>query len=212
MHAYDILMIVVLVGTTLFGFLKGMAWQIASLSSLILSYFVALQFSEPLMDALGWQSRWERFAAMLILYLGTSFLIWATFRMVSNMIDRVKLKEFDRQVGALFGAAKGILFCVVITFFVVTLSTNGRSAVLASNSGYYIAAFLDTAHGVMPEELHDVLHPYIHRLEDELQHAKKPEGAEDRTFEHDEFFPPAEPEYTPVDRLLERVFGSRSDG
>ena len=37
-------------------------------------------------------------------------------------IDRLKLKEFDRQIGAIFGLAKGVLWCAVITFFTVTLS------------------------------------------------------------------------------------------
>ena len=46
-HApYDILMLVVLVACTLFGLWKGMAWQLASLASLIVSYIVALKFSD----------------------------------------------------------------------------------------------------------------------------------------------------------------------
>ena len=56
--------------------------------------------------------------------------IWLVFRLVSGLIDRVRLKEFDRQMGALFGAAKGVLLCVAITFFAVTLSTQARTAVL----------------------------------------------------------------------------------
>ncbi len=44
---------------------------------------------------------------MLVLYILTSLAIWLLFRMVSGIIDRVKLKEFDRQMGALFGLAKG---------------------------------------------------------------------------------------------------------
>jgi membrane protein required for colicin V production len=212
MHPYDIVMIVILLGTTLFGLYKGMAWQIASLTSLILSYFVALKFSDTLMQALGWNEKWERFAAMLILYLATSFLVWAIFRLVSSAIDRVKLKEFDRQIGALFGAAKGILFCVVVTFFVVTLSANGRAAVLNSRSGFYIAALLDEAHGVMPKELHEVLHPYMHRLETELHSGEAPHEEIARTLT--DLVPGRTPgtpdvEETPIDRLLDRIFGRR---
>src|SRR5690349_18392900 len=48
MQAYDIIMLAVLAGSTLFGFAKGMAWQMASLASLFLSYFVALNFSHLL--------------------------------------------------------------------------------------------------------------------------------------------------------------------
>ena len=166
---YDIFMVVVIVAATIFGAWKGMAWQIASLASLIASYFVALRFSDRLAPLLGDTAPWNRFLAMFILYLVTSLGIWILFRFVAGFIDRVRLKEFDRQMGALVGAAKGILLCVAITFFVVTLSSKGREAVLASRSGRYIAVLIDKADAVMPDEVHDVLHPYLHRLDEELQ-------------------------------------------
>jgi hypothetical protein len=86
------------------------------------------------------------------------------------------LKEFDRQMGALFGAAK--VLCVAITFFAVTLSAQARTAVLNSRSGYYIAVLLDRADGVMPRELHEVLDPYLKKLEQELDPTKKPAEGE----------------------------------
>jgi membrane protein required for colicin V production len=107
---------------------------------------------------------------MLLLYVGTSFAIWVVFRMVSRFIDRVKLKEFDRQIGALFGLAKGVLLCVIITLFAVTLlGDQQRQAIIQSKSGYYIALFLDKADRVLPREVHEVLHPYIHQLDEKLQ-------------------------------------------
>ena len=36
-HPYDVLMRAVLVGTTIFGAWKGMAWQLASLASVVVS-------------------------------------------------------------------------------------------------------------------------------------------------------------------------------
>ncbi len=63
-----------------------------------------------------------------------------------RMIDRVRLKEFDHQIGALFGLAKGVLLCVVITFFVVTLSESARQKVLGTYSGRYIAVLIKQRH------------------------------------------------------------------
>jgi membrane protein required for colicin V production len=166
---YDICMLVVLVAATLFGAWKGMAWQIASLASLALSYLVALKFSEQLAPTFGTQAPLNRFIAMAVLYAGTSFAVWFLFRIVAGFINRVRLREFDRQMGAVVGAAKGVLLCVAITFFAVTLSERARSAVLESRSGYMIAQLLDRAEGVMPRELHEVLDPYLHRLENELK-------------------------------------------
>ena len=170
MEPYDIFMILVLVGATLFGFWKGMAWQIASLASLVLSYIVALRFSSTIAPLFGSSVPWNRFLAMLVLYMATSLVIWLLFRAVGGAIDRMKLKEFDRQIGALFGLAKGVLLCVAITLFAVTLAGDEqRKMIVGSRSGYYIARLLDEAHGIMPEEIHELLHPYIHGMEEKLK-------------------------------------------
>ncbi len=168
MQPYDLAMLAVLALATVFGAWKGMAWQVASLSSLIASYFVALRFSGPLAPYLSQRVPLNRFLAMLVLYLATSLLIWLGFRIVSNAISRVQLKEFDRQIGGLFGAAKGVLLCIAITFFAVSLSEPAREMVLKSRSGYYIAVLIDRANPVMPREIHDVLRPYFHTLEKRL--------------------------------------------
>ncbi len=177
MQSYDLAMLAVLALATLFGAWKGMAWQIASLSSLIVSYFVSLRFSEPLAPYLSQRAPLNRFLAMLVLYLVTSLLIWLAFRVVSDAINRVRLKEFDRQIGGLFGAAKGALLCVAITFFAVTLSEPAREMVLKSRSGYYIAVLIDRANPIMPKEVHDVLRPYLHKLEERLDPRSPPERA-----------------------------------
>src|SRR5262249_8486767 len=127
MEIYDICMLVVLVAATVFGAWKGMAWQVAPSASLVLSYPGALKVSDQTAHFFGQQAPLNRFLAMLVLYVSTSLIIWLAFRLVANFINRVKLREFDHQMGALFGAAKGVLWCVAITFFAVTLSTKARS-------------------------------------------------------------------------------------
>lgn len=174
MQPYDVFMIVVLAAATLFGAWKGMAWQVASTASLVVSYLVALKFSERLAPHFGQQAPLNRFIAMFVLYMATSLAIWLLFRIVAGFINRVRLREFDRQMGALFGAAKGVLWCVAITFFAVTLSERARSAVLDSRSGYMIARLLDRADGLMPRELHGVLEPYLDKFEQELNRQEEP--------------------------------------
>jgi membrane protein required for colicin V production len=174
MQPYDIGMLLVLIGATVFGFLKGAAWQLASLGSLVASYFVSLRFSEVLAPYISAKAPWNRFLAMLVLYLVTSLLIWIAFRYVSGFIDRVKLREFDRQLGFLLGAAKGVLYCVVITFFAVTLSEDAREKVLRSRSGYYIAVLIHRAQPVMPPEVHQLLGPYLDQLNRQLDPRQPP--------------------------------------
>jgi membrane protein required for colicin V production len=177
MQTYDLLMVVVLAATTLFGFWKGMAWQIASLASLVLSYFAALRFSEQLAPTFGDQAPLNRFIAMLVIYVVTSFIIWTLFRLVSGAIDKVRLESFDRQLGAMFGLAKGVLLCVAITFFAVTLLPPAQGeAIVASQSGRYIVALLDKSHSVFPPEIHQVVDPYLDKIEQRLNPNFQPQG------------------------------------
>jgi membrane protein required for colicin V production len=169
MQPYDLAMIAVLGGATLLGYFKGMARQVASLLSIVASYFLALRLS-PLVAALIRQPEpLNRFLAMLLIYLVTSLVIWLVFRQVTQFIDHVQLKDFDRQLGALFGTAKGALICVAITFFAVSLSDTSRQTVLTSRSGKYIAGVIRQSGPMMPKEYHSLLDKYLTELEGQLK-------------------------------------------
>ena len=171
MDTYDLIMLLVLAAATVFGARKGLAWQVASVSSIVASYFIALRFREPVAAAINADPPWNTFLAMLIVYLSASAAIWLAFRFVSEFINRVKLKEFDHHAGAALGFCRGILWCVVITLFAVTLLGEAqRQKIVQSRSGHYIALLLDRSEAVMPAELHDVLAPYLRTLDVRLGH------------------------------------------
>lgn len=172
MQPYDLFMLALLALTTLFGFWKGMAWQVASIASLVVSYVVAARHANELAPYLSDQAPWNRFMAMLVLYLVTSLAIWLVFRMVARVIDRVQLRDFDRQAGALLGLGKGILLCLVITFFAVTLSEPARQAILRTRSGRYMALFIERAVPALPGEVREPLGDYIRQFDEKLRPAE----------------------------------------
>jgi membrane protein required for colicin V production len=175
METYDIIMLGLLVAATAYGALKGLAWQIASLASLVLSYLAAYKFRGELAAKIDATPPWNVFLAMLMVYVATSLLIWLLFRVVATTIDRLKFRDFDRQMGALAGFVKGVLFCVVVTLFVVTLlGETARRSVVRSKSGAYIARLLHDTDSIMPSEIKAVLAPHIARLNQELDPTSKP--------------------------------------
>jgi len=170
-HPYDVFVVVLLALTTLFGAWKGVVWQIASIASLIVSYVVALNYSAQLAPHISTQAPWNRFVAMLILYVATAIAIWLLFGAVARFIEQVRLREFDRQMGALFGLATGVLLALAVTFFMVTLSEQGRRSVLESRSGYLMARLIRRAEPIIPPEVDEVLGQYLDRLQQELEPA-----------------------------------------
>ncbi len=171
MQGYDLFMLIVIAAAVVWGAWKGLAWQLASLASIAASYVVALNFRLPLSKLINASPPWNIFLSMLILFLGTGLIVWIGFNLVSEVIERVKLKEYDRQLGALFGLAKGVLLCVLITLFAMGLLSDAqRQQICNSKSGYYIAVLLDKADMVIPSELHQLLDPYIDRLDRNVAH------------------------------------------
>jgi membrane protein required for colicin V production len=180
MQTYDLVMLAVLVFATIFGFWKGLAWQVASLASLVVSYFAALKFADKLAPMVSEHAPFNKFVAMLIIYAGASLAIWMLFRVVAGVIDGVKLKEFDRQMGALVGFAKGVLICIAITFFAVSLLGQvQRDKILASRSGHYIVRVLDKADAVAPPEIKGVIGPYIDKINQRLDPSYQPNPQQD---------------------------------
>ncbi|MEZ6074497.1 MAG: CvpA family protein [Pirellulaceae bacterium] len=163
-------MLIVLGMATIFGAIKGFAWQVASLASIIVSYVVAYRFRFDVAEMIQAKPPWNQFLAMLILYVGTSFVIWVGFRLLSTSIDRVAAERIDRHLGAAFGLAKGLVYCLLITMFATSLlGPKQQAAICHSRSGYYIAKAARQRMGILPSEIHDVVGPYLARLDEQTQ-------------------------------------------
>jgi membrane protein required for colicin V production len=97
--------------------------------------------------------------------------------MISSTIDKIRLKEFDRQLGAGFGLLKGAATCCLVTMFAMTLlGPNQKTAIARSKSGQYIAQALTHAGAIMPDEVKQVIGPYIANFERQLEQGRAPEG------------------------------------
>ena len=175
MESYDLFMVLVLSALTLFGFWKGFAWQIAWITSIVVSYYVGLRFSPELAPKLGGSAP----LAMLVIFIGCGAAIWIVFRFVSNFIDKLKLNAFDHQLGALLGFGRGVLWCILITFFAMWLpwlSHVQKENIIASHSGQYIVLLLDEADSILPAGVHSTIDPYIQRVRQELKPGQQPES------------------------------------
>jgi membrane protein required for colicin V production len=165
---YDLVMVGILAAAAVLGYFKGIVWQLAWIAGIAVSSVVAIRFGSEAAPYFGEHEPWNRLLAMLALYAGTSVCVWLLFRVVSKAIDAIHLSSFDHQLGLLFGAAKGVLLCLVITFFAVTLAPAYRDQIVASRSGHLVADLLATAEDYLPPDIHATVAPYLDRFEQEL--------------------------------------------
>lgn len=168
-EGYDLMMLGILAAAALLGYFKGIVWQIAWIAGIAASTFVALRFAGHLAPFVGQQPPWNRLIAMLVLYVGTSLVVWLLFRVVSGAIDAVHLSAFDHQLGLLLGVAKGALLCIVITFFAVTLAPAYRPQVVGSQSGRIVAEVITRADEILPREIAEAVNPFVKQFEDTLR-------------------------------------------
>jgi len=102
---------------------------------------------------------------------------------VRRYIEKMSLKEFDRHAGALLGAITGVILCVSVTLFSVTmLKENQRQYIVQSKSGLYITKWINEFEGVFPPAVHQVLSPYIKRLNEEMGYGTGSEDQINPTF------------------------------
>jgi membrane protein required for colicin V production len=163
---YDFAMAGMLLFAVVRGAVKGFVWQLAAIVAIVLCFYFAGSLSLLLAPMIpNVEPPANRWVAMFLLYLGFSFVSFGAARVLRGWIEKAKFVEYDRHLGAVFGLVKGVAFCLVVTFFVVTLSDDLRETVVQSQSSYGAAIIMDRLHSVMPENMHEVLEPYIHQFD-----------------------------------------------
>lgn len=165
MKMFDLIVLGILAFTTIRGAMKGIVWQLAAIAALVLCFVFAAPLSAIVAPVIGIEPPLGRWVAMLVIYLGFSFVCFAAARGLRGMIERMKFEEYDRHVGALFGFIKGAVFCLVLMFFLVTISESAGNAIRGTMSGRAAAVIMDRLHPVMSKGFHDAVEPYIHRLD-----------------------------------------------
>jgi membrane protein required for colicin V production len=88
LEGYDLVMLGILAGAALLGYFKGMVWQLAWIAGIVASSYVSFRFGGMLAPFFGTQAPWNRFAAMLAVYVGTSLAVWLVFRVISGPSTR----------------------------------------------------------------------------------------------------------------------------
>ena len=183
---YDWLMLAIIVFMSVRGAIKGFVWQLATIGAIVLCFTFAGTLSESVAPVIPLGHPLNRWAAMFLLYVGFSFLTFALARSLRNGLEKAKFTEYDRHLGGVFGLIKGLILCLVITFFTVTLSEPLRSQVMDAQSGRYAALLMDRLHPVMSDEFHDIVEPYIHNLDHDDLDLKHSHHDDEHSHGHDD--------------------------
>ncbi len=176
MTIYDALMLLIVIVAILQGAWRGMTWQLAPIASLVLGYLVSYPMSITAAQYFG-KPPLNRLWAMIAIYLAVSLAVYMVVRSIRHSLEQVKLVEFDRHLGAILGGVKGVLFTVVLTVGLVSVSAQAREIILKSESSTISARLMNTISPILPKPVNDLVAPYVKTLNDHL-----PEIADNPTY------------------------------
>lgn len=162
---YDLFVLAILIYFTIRGAVKGVIWQIAGLAGIILCFMFADGISAAVGPHVQLQEPLNSWVVLFGAYVFFSFIAFGIARLMNEWVEKAQLKEFNRHLGAIFGFIKGVTLCMIMTFLIVTVSADARTALKDSRSGYYSAHIMNRLHPIMPEALHTALNDYIHALD-----------------------------------------------
>ncbi|NOX27953.1 MAG: CvpA family protein [Gammaproteobacteria bacterium] len=117
----DYIIIAIIVVSTLISLIRGFVQQVISLVSWVLAFGLALKFgpdlSLHLTEYIALEAARQALAFFLIFI--TVVLTGAIIgKIASKLISAVHLSLGDRLLGLIFGAARGVIIVLTVTFFI----------------------------------------------------------------------------------------------
>lgn len=149
--AFDVFVILFLLYCIFMGGKRGIFLQITSIIALLAGWYVSSRYSVnfksyfPLGDTLSGK------VASIATFFAVEIGVLILGKILSGMLIGGVLKEANRQLGALFGLVKGLIVCLVVTYFAVTLSSTSKKFVIGSQSGRMLVQLLYEVQKIIPD-------------------------------------------------------------
>lgn len=159
MTPYDVLMIGIIVVGMVWGAMRGITWQLASLASLILGYAGSMTLSGQLAPHLPGQPIVARGLSMLVAYVLISAGIFGAAWLIRATLRKLRFEAYDRHLGMILGGLEGIFVGVVLSLFALSLAPSTRQPIMNSPSGRAVGHLLAAVEPVLPTEMRGELGP-----------------------------------------------------
>lgn len=137
LSALDWLILVVLVGGLIRGYIVGAVRQVASLIGLAVAFLFSVEFmgtvGSAVVSALGVSESFAPLAGFTVLFLGIYLLFLVLSRLVEQVLDTLSLSVVNRAAGSAVGGFKAalllsLLFLVLTGMELPDQRTRNRSA------------------------------------------------------------------------------------
>ena len=125
MNVLDIVLLVILVAAAINGFVKGFFVELASIVSLILGIWAAVEFTgflQPwLSKYLDWSIDAMRLVAFVLIFIFVVLVVHLVATLTEKFVRAIALSIFSRLAGAVFGALKAAFILSLLMIVIVKI-------------------------------------------------------------------------------------------
>ena len=168
---FDLIILAILAALTLRGIWKGMVSQIISVASYFVCWIVATRFGSLIAPTVPLEAPWDQVAAMAVLFVITLIAIRFAHAALEKLIKHWHLDKLNKSLGGLLGFTKGLLLCLIITFFAVMFSETSRAVVFNSISGSRLVQLITQISLFVPKDSYEFVHTQFAQFQSKVDAA-----------------------------------------
>jgi membrane protein required for colicin V production len=125
MNILDIVLLVILIAAAISGFVKGFFVELASIASLILGIWAAVEFSgfvqRWLSDYVNWSENAMRLVAFILIFIFVVIVVHLIATLTETFVKAIALSIFSRLAGAVFGVLKSAFILSLLMIIVIKI-------------------------------------------------------------------------------------------
>jgi membrane protein required for colicin V production len=125
MNILDIVLLVILIAAAISGFVKGFFVELASIASLILGIWAAVEFSgfvqRWLSNYVSWSENAMRLVAFILIFIFVVIVVHLIATLTETFVKAIALSIFSRLAGAVFGVVKSAFILSLLMIIVVKI-------------------------------------------------------------------------------------------
>jgi len=171
MSIFDLIILAILVALTLRGIWKGMISQIVSVAAFFICWVVATRFGSLVAPTIPLEAPANQVAAMAVIFVITLVAIRFAYAALEKFIKHWRLEKLNSLLGGVLGFTKGLLLCLIITFFAVMFSETSRDVVFNSKSGFHLVHIITKIGVFVPKDSYEFVHSQLAQFQEKVDKA-----------------------------------------
>ena len=146
----DLVALAILLYCAVKGASRGLLSQLSWVIALLLCFKFSGTLAPKIEPMIGVAPPLKQWLAMLAVYVGLCGVSFVVAGMLSSWMAKAKIIDFDKHLGGILGFVKGVIICMTIMFFAITMSVPMREIVSQTYSGYAAAIILHNSRYLIP--------------------------------------------------------------